>query len=232
MNLSEMIWGAVGFLLTVMILSYLIGDNFFFRLAGHLFIGLTAGYLTVVFVNHIFLPYLITPFIAGSWVERLWLVIPMVLILLLLLGQIPRLSSLGILPLAFLIGLTAAMAIGGAVFGTLIPQAQAVIEAFDPGIWYAVPEETWLRITDAVVMLLGVIGTLSFFHFGRKKNAGDAKEETKRPYPLELLSKVGQVFMGITLGVVFAGVFSTALISLIDRIYVLGDFIISLFGGN
>jgi len=31
MSLSELIWGGVGFLLTVMVLSYLIGDNFFFR---------------------------------------------------------------------------------------------------------------------------------------------------------------------------------------------------------
>jgi hypothetical protein len=232
MSLSEMIWGAVGFLLTVMILSYLIGDNLFFRLAGHLFIGLTAGYLAVVIIRYILWPHLVVPFSAGDWIERLWLVIPLVLVILLVLSQIPRFSKFGIVPLAFLIGLTAAMAIGGAVFGTLLPQTQAVFDAFDPDLWYAVPKATGWRIADGVVMLLGVVGTLSFFHFGRKWKTKDIQKETRRPWPFELLSKFGQVFIGITLGAVFAGVFSSALLALIDRIFILGDFIGHLFGGS
>ena len=232
MSLNEILWGAFGFLLTVMILSYLIGDNFFFRLAGHLFVGLTAGYLAVVVINYIIWPTLVIPFAAGTWLERLWLVIPAALILFLVLSQSPRFSNLGIVPIAYLIGVTAALAIGGAVFGTLLPQAQTLIDAFEPGIWYAVPEETWLRIAEAVTMLLGVVTTLSFFHFGRKRKVLDEKGKTKRPFLLEMLSKFGQVFIGITLGAIFAGVFSSALLALIDRIYVIGDFIIRIFGGG
>jgi len=231
-SLSELLWGVVGFLLTLMVLSYLIGDNFLFRLAGHLFIGLTAGFLAVLIINHIILPHLVTPITSGTWTDRLWLVIPLLLILLLLLSRIPRLSDLGIVPLSFLIGLTAALTVGGAVFGTLIPQAQDVINTFDPNAWYAVPEETWLRIADGVVMLLGTIGTLSFFYFGRKWTHNGIKGEEKRPRVFQLLSKVGQVFIGITLGTAFAGVFSTALLALIDRIFVLGEFIRHLFGGS
>ena len=232
MSLSELLWGVVGFLLTLMILSYLIGDNFLFRLAGHMFIGLTAGFLAVLIINHIILPHLVTPIISGTWMDRLWLVIPLLLVIMLLLSRIPKLSRLGVIPLAFLIGLTAAMAVGGAVFGTLIPQAQDVINGFDPNVWYAVHEETWLRIADGVVMLLGTIGTLSFFFFGRKWKNNGIKGEEKRPRVFQLLSKVGQVFIGITLGTVFAGVFSTALLALIDRVFVIGEFIRHLFWGS
>lgn len=231
MNLNELIWGAVGFLLTVMALSYLIGDNFFFRLATHLFIGLTAGYLAAILINQIILPYLVIPLATGTWTERLWLVIPLGLVLLLILSQIPRFSGYGKIPLAFLAGLTAAIAIGGAVFGTLIPQSRVVLDAFDPARWYEIPGQTWLRILDAAVMLLGTVGTLSYFHFGRKFKTGSKDEETQRPLLLEGLSKVGQVFIGITLGAVFAGIFSTALVALIDRLIFLGVFIIQLTGG-
>jgi hypothetical protein len=231
MNLSELAWSAIGFLLTVMVLSYLIGDNLFFRLAAYLFIGLTAGYLTVLFVNRVLIPHLVLPLISGTGTERFWLLVPIVLVLLLFIGQIPRLSVASQIPLAYLTGLTAAIAIGGAVFGTLIPQAKAVIGAFDPEIVYQAPDQVWLRILDAVVMLLGVVGTLSYFHFGRKLKPGKADDGMKRPLALQHLSKIGEVFMGITLGAVFAGVFSTALLALIDRLIAIGEMVTQLLGG-
>ena len=228
---ATLVWTVVGFLLTVMVLSYLIGDNFFFRLAAYLLVGLTAGYLTVLLINQVLWPHLIQPLTTGAWPEVLWLVVPAVLSLLLLLGQIPRFSGVARVPLAFLVGLIAALAIGGAVFGTLVPQARAVIDGFDPAQWYEIPERIWLRITDAFVMLLGAVSVLSYFHFGGKLKPKKSEDEQKRPAGLEGLSKVGQVFLGITLGSVFAGVFSTALLALIDRLAFLGEAFQQFMGG-
>ncbi len=120
--------------------------------------------------------------------------------LLLLIGQIPHLSQLSRIPLAYLAGLSAAVAIGGAVFGTIVPQGQAVLDAFDPYRIYADPQLVWVRILDAGVMILGVVGTLSYFHFGqplKKLNQGD---ENKRPRVLQILSKVGEVSWGLPWG--------------------------------
>jgi len=231
-NLTDIIWGGVGFLLTIMILSYLIGDNFFFRLAAHLFIGLTTGYLSVLLINHILIPYLIDPLTDGGWTGWLWMGIPLLLIILLLLSQIPKLSGLGRFPLAFLAGLSAAVAIGRAVFGTLIPQTQTVIEGFDQTIWFEQSEETWVRIMEGIIMLMGAVCTLSFFHFGRKWQLDKKAQEVERPRALEILSKIGGVFIGITLGALFAGVFSSALLALIDRIIAIGEFIGYFFGGG
>jgi hypothetical protein len=232
MNLGDMIWGGLGFLLTVMVLSYLIGDNFFFRLAAHVFIGLTAGYLAVLIVRQILWPYLITPLVTHTWMESLWLAVPLILILLLLLSQIPKVAGLGSIPLAFLIGLTAAIAIGGAVFGTLIPQAKSLVDAFDPAFWHEAGKRPWLRILDSALMLIGIVSTLSFFHFGRKWRIDKNEEMLERPRIFEVLSKVGQIFIGISLGAVFAGIFSSALMALIDRIMFIADFISGLFGGG
>ncbi len=232
MNLSEIVWGLIGFLLTVMVLSYLIGDNLFFRLAGYLFVGVMAGFLSVVIIRQILWPYLLIPLVHGSWLERLWALIPLGLVILLVLGQFKRFTGFSRYPLAFLGGVAAALAIGGAVFGTIMPQTQAVIEIFDPVVWYAVPGRTWLRIIDAVVMLLGTIGTLSYFHFGRQWRAHSNIKAEERPFILETLSGVGQVFIGIALGAVFAGLFSSALVALIDRILSIGQFILLVVGAS
>jgi len=231
MGIEEIIWGVIGFLFTIMILSYLIGDNVFFRFAAHAFIGLTAGYLAVVIIQYILWPYLFTPLSTASWQTWLWMIIPLSLIILLILGQTPRFAGLGRYPLAFLAGLTAAVMLGGAVFGTLVPQAQSVISGYDPSRFYISSDLLWLRILEAVVMIIGIIGTLSYFHFGRKRKPVDDEASTQRPGIFKVLSKIGQVFIGITLGAVFAGIFSSALTALIDRILFIGQFIAQFIGG-
>jgi hypothetical protein len=231
MSPYDLIWGVVGLLLTVMVLSYLIGDNLFFRFAAYLFIGVTAGFLSVLIINQIVWPYLLQPLIFGSWIEKLWILIPLALAVLLLISQFQPLSGAGRVPLAFLAGLTAAVTVGGAVFGTIIPQLRAVVNAFDPAGWYQTPVVPWLRMAEAVVMLVGVLGTLSYFHFGRRR--GDQKDQTQvRPLFFEGLAKVGEVFIGIALGTVFAGVFSTALLAMIDRLLLIGEFVMRLMGGG
>lgn len=232
MTLNEWIWGGLGLLLTVMVLSYLIGDNAFFRFSAHLFIGLTAGYVAVLLINQVVFPYLLSPLVNGNWNERLWMGIPLGLIVLLGLSLIPRFTDLGRIPLAFLAGLTAAIAIAGAVFGTILPQSQAVIGGFDPAIWDVNRGGTGVRILEAVVMLVGVVSTLGYFHFGKKWRSSLGQSETERPSIFEAVGKVGQVFIGITLGAIFAGVFSTALVALIDRILFIIQFIARALGGQ
>lgn len=232
MMLGDLVWGLVGFLLTVMVLSYLVGDNPLFRLAAYLFIGITAGYLSVLIVYQILWPFLLSPLIYGSWTARLWMVIPLALILLLLAGQTARFSWLAGIPLAYLAGLTAAIVIGGAVFGTLIPQSLDLMMAFDPVRRAAGSGPSWLGQVEGLVMLLGVIGTLSFFHFGRRKGLDGEDRAAQRPPVFEALSKIGQVFIGIALGAVFSGVFSTALLALIDRIIFIHAVILQLLGAG
>jgi hypothetical protein len=231
MSPYDLIWGVVGLLLTVMIMSYLIGDNLFFRLAAYLLVGVTAGFLSVLIINQILWPYLLQPLIVGSWIQKFWILIPLALAVLLVISQFNKFASAGQVPLAFLAGLTAAITVGGAVFGTMIPQLRAVVNAFDPSGWYRTPGVPWLRAAEAVVMLVGVLGTLSYFHFGRRR--GDPNDQIKvRPRFFESLGKVGEVFIGIALGTVFVGIFSTALLAMIDRLLVIGEFVIRLLRGG
>jgi hypothetical protein len=89
-----------------------------------------------------------------------------------------------------------------------------------------------MRILEAGLMLVGVIGTLSYFHFGRRAQIGPSSTGESRPRFLEAMSKIGKVFIGISLGAVFAGIFSSALLAMIDRILYIGEWIIRLSGGS
>jgi len=45
-------------------------------------------------------------------------------------------------------------------------------------------------------------------------------------------ASISEVFIGLALGTVFAGVFSSALLALIDRLLFIGEFIAQLKGGS
>lgn len=232
MSMRDLIWGVVGLVLTVMVLSYLIGDNFLFQIAASIFIGVTSGFLSVLIIRQILWPYLFEPLVSGTWIERLWVVVPLVLALLLVMGQFPRFKGVGRIPLAFLAGLTAGVVVGGAVFGTMIPQIRLIVLGFDPMRWYQSPGQPWMRILDAVVMLIAVVSTLSYFHFGRRWSGDHDMRSKLRPRIFEVMGKIGQVFIGIALGTVFAGIFSTALLALIDRLLFIGGFVSRFMGGG
>ena len=232
MSMLELVWGVVGLVLTVMVLSYLIGDNFLFRIAASIFIGVTSGFLSVLIIRQILWPYLFAPLVGGTLVDRLWVIIPLGLAVLLVMGQFRRFSGVGRIPLAFLAGITAGVTIGGAVFGTMMPQVRQVVLGFDPLRWYQTPGQAWLRILEAVVMLVAVVSVLSYFHFGRRRSGDHDKQPILRPQVFEVMGKIGQVFIGIALGSVFAGIFSTALLALIDRLLFIGEFVSRLMVGG
>jgi hypothetical protein len=231
MNFSDWTWGLIGVLLSLMVLSYLIKDNFLFRLATQIFIGLTAGYFLVLVVWQILIPNLMIPLSSGTWIQHVWMILPVGLILFLLLGQVPRFSGFSRIPLAFILGITSAVIIIGAVFGTILPQSLMVINAFDQQVWFASPSQTWLKILDAVVVLVGVISVLSYFYFGRKLKRNTDEDEQKRPALFESLGRIGQVFIGMALGAIFAGIFSTALWALIERVSFITVWLQNLFKG-
>lgn len=227
LGLADMAGTIVAFFLTLMVLSYLIGDNALFRTALHIFIGVASGYAVVVAWYNVIWPQLLIPLIYGSQSQRLFVLFPLVLGGTLLFKISPRLSRIGNPAVAYLVGVGVAVAIGGSVLGTIFPQIGATVNLFDLGSIQ--PNENFLlEIIKGSAILMGTATTLIYFHFGvRSKSAVDKS----RPRWLEVLGWIGQVFIAITLGVIFAGVYSAALTALIERLYFIGDFLYSLFTG-
>ncbi|MGC8856068.1 MAG: hypothetical protein ACP5QU_04645 [Anaerolineae bacterium] len=216
MTFSADLFAAIlGFLLTLMIFTYLLGDNPLFRIATYLFVGATAGYVAVVAFWEGLWPKLLSPLRSGTPTEPLLLVIPLIGMGLMLLKVSPRLSGLGQSVMAYLAGVSAAVAVGGAMTGTLFPQSAATINAFGVGEAMAHGISPLEALFNATMILLGVVTSLAYFHFGARL---DDQGEIRRPGWIEALAWLGRIFITMTLGVLFAGLFSAALTALLERL--------------
>jgi hypothetical protein len=147
-----------------------------------------------------------------SAMDKALLLVPVALSLLLFTKFFPRAAHFGNISMAFLVGAGAAAVIGGAVLGTLLPQGSAAVNHFNVRSGAGLPVLIFL---DALVALVGTIATLFFFYYGARPGLGQVPE---RGRPIEIAAQVGQVFIAITLGAVFAGVYASAVTALIERL--------------
>lgn len=221
----EIISVLVGFLLTLMVFSYLIGDNPLFRIAVYLFIGVSSGYAATVVVHYVLLPRL-GLFQSNDLNQLILAMIPLLFGVTLLAKLSPRISWIGNFAMAVLVGVGAAVAIGGALIGTLMPQLGAAINTFDvssvgSGLGVA------SKLLQGVVMLGGTVFTLASFHFSAVRAADGTP---KRNPIIEGIAWVGRLFIAITLGVLFAGVYMSALTAMIERLSFAINFIRQLAG--
>ena len=216
---TEMLSALVSFVITVLIFSYLIGDNPLFRAAVYIFVGVSAGYVAAVAWNQVILPQVIQPLLAGtafsSAKQAIIIVGSLVGGFLLLAKAFPRLSGFGQLPMAYLVGVGAAVTVGGAVLGTLLPQINATFIGFDVNLAISRGISPAFMIINGALILVGVIGTLAYFHFGARQKADGS---VKRNFLVESLTLIGRIYIAITFGVLFAGVYMAALTALIERI--------------
>lgn len=221
MSPSELITLIIGIALTVMVFSYILGDRLFFGIATHILIGVSAGFLALVAIQKIILPYLIMPLTYETGTDFFLVLVPLALSILLVLMLFRRGTQAGSIPLAFLGGALAALAIIGVTRGTLAPQILSTIGRFAPEQLMHETEPQWSAILEALMILLGVIAVLFVFHHRGQSKAGDVV----RPVFLEGIGSIGQIFIGITFGALFVGLFSSALIALISSLSEIIDFI-------
>jgi hypothetical protein len=210
----------LGFTFTLLIFTYLLGDNPVFRLALHIFVGVASAFALVVVAYNIFWNQLILPLIEAP-MDSLLLLAPLFLGLWLVVtkGLFLKLSRLGSPVMAFLVGAGVAAAIAGAVLGTLFPQVSASTRLFDFEAAQQANLNPAFFIFNGIVILIGTLTTLLYFQF----TARPREDGPPRRHPLvDQFAQVGQGFIAITFGALFAGVYSAALAALIERL----DFIV------
>jgi hypothetical protein len=220
----EIISAFIGLILTLMVFSYLIGDNLLFRIAIYLFIGSASGYAAAVVWHYVLMPKLFEPMTDPA--QLLLLIVPLILSISLLAKLSPRISWIGDFAMAVLVGVGAATAIGGALIGTLIPQAQAAMNGLDFRT-ASTSSGALYKVIEGFVMLAGTSLTLVYFQFGAKQ-ASDGS--VKRNAIVEILAWLGRIFIAITFGVLFAGVYMAALTAMIERLSSIINFVKSLLG--
>jgi len=204
------LWG--GFILTLMVYSYIIADTFLYRLAVYVFVGLVAGYITIVTVESVLLPWFDRTLGSGETVNTGLGFLPVLLATLLLLknARSVTLARLGNLGIAVIIGVGASVALVGALTGTLIPLAEDTVNA---GAGDAL---------EAVLIFIGVASSLIYFSYLARRTP---EGEVVQSRPIQVISTVGQGFIVVTLGALYAGAILTSLTIFSERIgYMLGLF--------
>ena len=199
----------VGAVLTLMVFSYLVGDNPLYRLALYLFVGAVIGYSLGIVVREVFLVKVVEQLLDRD----LLVLVPFVLGLLLLSKGFSGASRMGVLPLSLLVGVGAAVALGGAVMGTIMPQVAATGESL------VFRSFTGAAVVRGLLVVLGTVCTLLVF------NTSEQKQEGLGAYwgaTVRLLSRVGRVFLICALATAFAGAVTTALTVFVGR----SDFIV------
>lgn len=210
----------VGAVLTLLIFSYLLGDNPLYRLALHLFVGALVGYSFGIVLRDVFVRMVL----AGLLTNPLGIVIPLVLGLLLLFKGFPRHAYVGNLSVAYLVGVGTAVALSGALLGTLVPQVGATGRALSS------VSGASLRagLLDGLLIVVGTVCTLLVPTFAARKRGGLAGCWAQL---VSLAAGAGRIFLIVALGVAFAGALTASLSIFIGRVQYLLDVFFRLVGG-
>jgi hypothetical protein len=201
-----------GFVCTLLIFSYLLGDNFLYRLAIYAFAGITAGYVTVVTVEGVILPWFRGTFSSGDPFALAFGALPLVLGIMLLLKSLNRSPRLGNIALAVLVGVGAAVGLVGAISGTLLPVMRDTVDTLRP----AQSSETGVALFNGFIIVGGVMCTLVYL--GRIARRGpDGKPARPRLFG-RVIGGLGQGFVVIALGALYGGAILTGLTILSERL--------------
>ncbi len=212
-NNAELIWTLVSFVLTILVFSFLLGDNSVFRFVSAFFVGVAAGYFAVVIIYQVILARLVAPLMQGSIVA----LVPLVLSGLLLMKLSPRLSRFGNPSMALLVGVGAAVAVGGAMLGTILGQIKGAVSYF--GVQPDGSSTNFYLIVEGVFFLIGTLAALAYFQFGARNTK---KTGPRRSIIVSIFAWIGRIFIAVTLGAVFAGVITAGITALLER----SDFVV------
>jgi len=183
--------------LTIAAYSFLWKENRLYRAVEHIFVGIGAGYSVAMGYNNI---------IGKAWDPitkkgQFYLIIPVLMGVLLFARFVKSISWASRIPLAFIVGMGAAVALRGAIEQQFVKQIQATM----------IPLNT---INNAIVVL-GTVGVLSYFFFTFPKNRA-----------LTVSTNIGRWIMMVTFGAAFGnGVMGRISLSIGIMQFLFGDWI-------
>jgi hypothetical protein len=225
-NLLDAAGGFLAFVLTLFVFSYLLGDNPLYRIAVSIFVGAAAGYAVVIAWYNVIFPQMIAPLLSLNDLLSLnFAVIGPPLGALILTGflvlKLGRgTSRLGSPATGFLVGVGSAVAIGGAVTGTLFPQTRATFLHLLP--FDASGGVDFEKALSSVVIVVGTLATLGFFFYSGSARPGQPAD---RPAFAKPIAVVGQIFIGTAFGVMYAGALAASLAFFAQSVMELAKFL-------
>ena len=173
--------------MTLSILSYLYGDNPFYKAAEHIFVGVSAGYIfAITWWDQVWpnlFGRLFPSYVKAGFEFDILYIIPLILGLFMLLRLIPSLSWLARISIGYIVGMAAGLKIYVFVNSNILMQIKNSGINFDENIW---------NILNQFLVLIGVISGLVYFFFSTEHKGTIGK-----------ISKIGIYFLMIKFGASF-----------------------------
>ena len=152
-------WTILGGLVTLAIFSFLYRDNPLYKLAEHVAVGVSVGFLVVTYYYNVFKPKVWDNILHNHQYDYL---IPLVLGLLLFSRFVPKWGWLSRWSLAFLLGAGSGLSIAPTLESRVLQQMDATIR---PLISLDAAGSVWASIGQSVEATLLVVGTLACLVF-------------------------------------------------------------------
>ena len=174
-------------LMTLCILSYLYGDNPFYKIAEHIFVGVSAGYVfALTWWDQVWpnlFGRLFPNYVQAGFEFSAIYIIPLILGVFMLLRLVPSLSWLARIAIAYIVGMAAGLKFYVYVNSNILMQIQNSAIDFTKSGW---------EIFNHLLILLGVISALVYFFFSKEHKGTVGK-----------ISKIGIYFLMIKFGASF-----------------------------
>ena len=205
-------WVATG--LTLWIFTFLYQDNPLFKLAEHLYVGISVGYTIVKAYDTVLVRLLYKPMIEeGDWT----LLIPLGIGLLMLARYVPRIAWLSRIAFAFIVGVGAGLAIPRVISSYILKQIEdttrPLVALTGDGVTF-----TWNLLNPAsglntIILLIGVTSVLFYFFFSIEHRG-----------PVRVAARTGILFLMISFGAAFGYTVMARMSLLIGRLTDLIEF--------
>jgi hypothetical protein len=206
-------WMATG--LTLFIFSFLYKDNPLFKLAEHLYVGVSVGYTVVktcdaVIVNQIYKPIVDQ--------REFSLLIPVVIGLLMLTRYVPKAAWMSRYSFAFIVGLGSGLAIPRTISSFVLKQVEDTVRpllsmAGGDGLAFSMNLLNPASNLNAIIILIGVSSVLFYFFFSIEHSG-----------PGRIVARTGIVFLMIAFGAAFGYTVMARMSLLIGRLSDLIEF--------
>ncbi|MBK9112718.1 MAG: hypothetical protein IPM88_13845 [Nitrospira sp.] len=187
-------WIATG--LTLFILSFLYEDNPLFKLAEHLYVGVSLGYTIVKTYDTVVMTLILRPILdKGEWS----LLIPVAIGMLMLTRYVPKAAWLSRYAFAFIVGIGAGLAIPRTISSFILKQIEDTVRpllAVAPGggITFDYSLLNPASHVNAIIILIGVVSVLFYFFFS-VEHSGPGKAVARRhPLSDDLLRRSLRVY--------------------------------------
>lgn len=199
-------WVATG--LTLFIFTFLYMDNPLFKLAEHLYVGVSVGYTIVKAYDTVLIRLIYEPMVKqGDWS----LLIPLGIGTLMLARYIPKATWLSRIAFAFIVGVGSGLAIPRIISSFILKQVEDTVRPLvsivqgEPTFTYNLLDPT--SNLNTIVLLIGVVSVLFYFFFSIEHTG-----------PVRVAARTGILFLMVAFGAAFGYTVMARMSLLIGRL--------------